>query len=335
MRLIRIIDTTLRDGMHAVSHKFTVQDMIKIAKALDEAGADTIEVSHGDGLGGSSYQYGFSEDSEANYLKGVSENIRNAKIAVLLIPGIGTQEDLKMAANYGAKIVRVATHVTEADIGEQHIKLAKQLGMEAIGFLMMSHMVSPEKVLEQAKLFESYGADIIYCADSAGAMLPKDVRERIEILKKNLNVPVGFHAHNNLGLAIGNSVAAIESGADCIDGTLRGIGASAGNAPHEVLIAVLKKMGISSNEDLYKLMDASENIIVPLMKQPLTIDKYALSIGYAGVYGSFFLHAKRAAEKFNVDARDVLMELGRLKTVGGQEDMIIEVAHKLSLKRRE
>lgn len=335
MKSTRIIDTTLRDGMHAVSHKFTVSNMIEIARALDEAGSDTIEVSHGDGLGGSSYQYGFSADSQENYLKYVCENVKNAKIAVLLIPGIGTQDDLKMAASYGAKVVRVATHVTEADIGEQHIKLSKKLGMEAIGFLMMSHSVSPEKILEQAKLFESYGADTIYCADSAGAMLPKDVKQRIELLKANIKVPIGFHAHNNLGLAIGNSLEAINSGADCIDCTLRGIGASAGNASHEVLTAILKKMGANNNEDLYKLMDASEDIILPLMTQPLEIDKYALSIGYAGVYGSFYLHAKRAAKRFNVDARDVLMELGRLKTVGGQEDMIIEVAHKLSIRGRE
>lgn len=332
MKKIRIFDTTLRDGMHAVSHSFSVEDMVRVASALDEAGADTIEVSHGDGLGGSSYNYGFTACKEEEYLTAVSAQLKKSKLAILLIPGVGTAEDLKMAARCGVKVARIATHVTEADIGQQHIQLAKEKGMEAIGFLMMTHMVPPEKVLEQAKLFESYGADAINCADSAGAMLPTDVEARISLLKANLSIPVGFHAHNNLGLAVGNSLAAIQAGADYIDTTLRGLGAAAGNTPHEVLVAVLNKMGIDVQEDLYGLMDAAENVVKPLMKRPLEVDKYTLSIGYAGTYGSFLLHAKRASERFGVDARDILMELGRLKTVGGQEDMIVDVAYRLSME---
>ncbi len=332
MKKIRIFDTTLRDGMHAVSHSFSLDDMVRIATALDEAGADTVEVSHGDGLGGSSYQYGFAAHTDEEYLRAVAPHLKNSKLAILLIPGIGTAEDLKMAADCGVKVARIATHVTEADVGQQHIQLAKEKGMEAIGFLMMTHMVTPKKIVEQAKLFESYGADAINCADSAGAMLPKDVEARISLLKANLNIPIGFHAHNNLGLAVGNSLAAIEAGADYIDTTLRGLGAAAGNTSHEVLVAVLKKMGMEVDEDLYKLMDAAENIVQPLMKRPLDIDKYSLSIGYAGTYGSFLLHAKRVAQSFGVDARDVLIELGRMKTVGGQEDMIFDVAYRLSKK---
>lgn len=331
---IRIVDTTLRDGMHAVAHQFTPEDMAEIAMKLDEAGVDTIEVSHGDGLGGSSFQYGFAAASDQEYLEAVSKVLKRSKLAVLLLPGIGTQEHLEMAAQYGAKVARIATHVTEADVGEQHIKLAKKLGMEAIGFLMMSHMVDKEKVVEQAKLFESYGADTIYVTDSAGALAPNEVRERIEAVKKAVSVPIGHHAHNNLGLAIANSLAAIEAGADIVDGTCKGLGAGAGNAQLEVLVAVLNKLGYETGIDLYKIMDVADDIVAPKMKRPQVIDKNSLSIGYAGTYGSFLLHALRASEKFGVDARDILIEMGRRKTVGGQEDMIVDVAYEFSKKNQ-
>lgn len=334
MKKIRIIDTTLRDGMHAVSHQFSPDDMAAIAQALDESGVDTIEVGHGDGLGGSSIQYGFAKASDEEYLKAVSLAVKRSKIDVLLLPGIGVKENLEMAAKYNAKIARIATHVTEADVGEQHIKMAKSYGMEAIGFLMMSHMAAVEKVVEQAKLFESYGADAVYVTDSAGAMIPKDVKARITAVKDAIKIPVGFHAHNNLGLAIGNSITAFEAGASFIDGTLRGLGAGAGNAPVEVLAAVFDKMDVETGIDLYKIMDAAEDVVAPRMLRPLVIDKAALTIGWAGVYGSFLLHTFRAAEKFNVDPRDVLVELGRRKTVGGQEDLIIEVAHQLSKSKK-
>ncbi|WP_366924359.1 4-hydroxy-2-oxovalerate aldolase [Metallumcola ferriviriculae] len=330
---IRIVDTTLRDGMHAVSHRFTPDDMAEIAAGLDAAGIDTIEIGHGDGLAGSSFQYGFAAATDEDYLKAVSGVLKNAKLDVLLLPGIGTMEELELAAKYNAKVARVATHVTEADIGEQHLKLAKELGMEAVGFLMMSHMVGVDKVVEQAKLFESYGADKIYVTDSAGAMTPKDVTARIKAVKEAVSVPIGHHAHNNLSLAVANTLAAVEAGADMVDGTCKGLGAGAGNTQTEVLVAVLDKLGYDTGIDLYKIMDVADDIVVPKMKRAQVIDKNSLSIGYAGVYGSFLLHSLRAAEKFQVDARDILVELGKRKTVGGQEDMIVDVAYELSQKQ--
>jgi len=330
MKRVRIIDSTLRDGMHAVSHQLTPEQMAIVAAKLDEAGVDTIEVGHGDGLGGSSFQYGFTKFPEAQYFKAVSEVLKKTKLAVLLIPGIGTVEDLKLSMEYGVKTVRVATHVTEADAGEQHIKFAKKHGLEAIGFLMMSHMAPPEKVLEQAKLFESYGADLVYVTDSAGAMLPTDVTARIKLVHQELSIPIGFHAHNNLGLAIGNTLAAIEAGATSVDGTVCGLGAGAGNAQLEALVAVLNKGNYTTDVDLYKLMDLSKDVVEGLMHRPQAINSDTLAIGYAGAYGSFLLHSRRAAEKFGVDARDILLELGRRKTVGGQEDMIIDVAIELA-----
>jgi len=331
-RKIRIIDSTLRDGMHAVSHQFSPDDMTEIFQNLDKAGVDTIEISHGDGLGGSSYQYGFAAFSDEEYLKAASQVLKKAKLAVLLLPGIGTMEDLEMAASYGAKVVRVATHVTEADVGEQHIKLAKELGMEAIGFLMMAHMADVKTIVEQAKLFASYGSDIIYVTDSAGALTPKEVAERIKAVKEETGLTIGHHAHNNLGLAIANSLAAIEAGADVVDATCKGLGAGAGNTQLEVLVAVLEKLGYETGIDLYKIMDVADDVVAPKMKRPQVIDKNSLTIGYAGCYGSFLLHSLRAAEKFGVDARDILFEMGKRKTVGGQEDMIVDVAYELSKK---
>jgi len=335
MKSIRIIDSTLRDGMHAVSHQFTPEQMAIIASKLDDAGVDTIEVGHGDGLGGSSIQYGFSKAPEAQYFKAVSQVLKKTKLAVLLIPGIGTVEDLEAAMEYGVKTVRVATHVTEADAGEQHIKFAKNNGLEAIGFLMMSHMAPPEKILEQAKKFESYGADLVYVTDSAGAMLPTDITARIGLVCRELSIPVGFHAHNNLGLAIGNTFAAIQAGASSVDATVCGLGAGAGNSQLEALVAVLHKGGYSTGVDLYKLMDMSRDIVEKLMHRPQSINADTLAIGYAGAYGSFLLHSRRAAEKFGVDARDILMELGQRKTVGGQEDMIIDVAIELAKNKKQ
>lgn len=331
---IRIIDSTLRDGMHAVSHQFTPEDMAEIAQSLDEAGVDTIEIGHGDGLGGSSFQYGFSNYSDEDYLKAVSGVLKKAKLDVLLIPGIGTKRELEAAAKYGVKVARIATHVTEADVGEQHIKLAKTLGMEAVGFLMMSHMATVDKIVEQAKLFESYGADLIYVTDSAGAMTPQDVFDRVKAVKEAVSLPVGHHAHNNLALAVANTLAAIEAGATVVDGTCKGLGAGAGNTQLEALVAVLHKMGYETGIDLYKIMDVADDIVVPKMQRPQVIDKNSLTIGYAGAYGSFLLHALRAGEKFGVDARDILFEMGRRRTVGGQEDMIVDVAYELSMGKK-
>ncbi len=329
-KFIHIVDTTLRDGSHAVSHEFTAGQAAAIAGGLDEAGVEYIEISHGDGLAGSSYNYGWSAVNEEELLKAASEVIKKSKLTVLLLPGIGTVEDLKMAAGCGAKVVRVATHVTEADIGEQHIGMARKMGMMAVGFLMMCHMVPPEKVAEQAKLFESYGADYINVADSAGAMLPEDVKARVGAVLEAVKVPVGFHAHNNLTLATANSLAAIEAGATFLDGTCRGLGAGAGNTQIEALVGVLDKFGYQTAVDFYKIMGVAEKIVEPLMHRPQQVRNAPLMLGYAGVYSSFLLHTYRAAEKFQLDPRDILVELGRRRMVGGQEDMIVDVAYQLS-----
>ena len=325
-RKVAILDTTLRDGQHAMAHQFTPQQAADVAKALDEAGVGTIEVSHGDGLAGSSIQYGFAAADDLELLEAVSKVIAPGKLGVLLLPGVGTQEDLQMAQEHGAGAARVATHCTEADIAEQHIGLAGELGMRPIGVLMMTHMVEPAKLVEQAKIMESSGAELVYMMDSAGAMLPADVVARVDALKASLNIKVGFHAHNNLSLAVANTLAAIEAGADSVDGCLRGLGAGSGNAQLEVLIGVLDKMGVESGVDFYKVMDAAEQVVEPLMHRPQVINNDGLMLGYSGVYSSFLLHARRAAERFDVDIRDVLIELGERRTVGGQEDMIIDVA---------
>lgn len=332
---IRIIDTTLRDGMHAVSHSFSTEDMAAIASALEKAGVDTIEVSHGDGLGGSSYQYGFSKATDEEYLKAVSAVLqkRKTKLAILLLPGIGTKKDLEMAIDCGAQVARIATHVTEADVSPQHIEMAKKRGLETIGFLMMAHMAEPAKVLEQAKMMEHYGADIVYVTDSAGALTPQHVRERVGALYEELQVKVGFHAHNNLGLAIGNTIAAIEAGATVVDGTLGGLGAGAGNAPLEVLVASLDKSGYETGIDLYKAIDACENEVKPRAHRMPSIDGTSLMLGYAGVYSSFLLHSHKAAERFAIDTRDLLVKLGEMGVVGGQEDLIVDVAYKMRRER--
>jgi 4-hydroxy 2-oxovalerate aldolase len=331
-RKVAILDTTLRDGQHAMAHQFLPEQMADIARALDDAGVGTIEVSHGDGLAGSSIQYGFAAASDAEYLEAVSKVIKKSTLGILLLPGIGTQRDLEMAREHGAEAARVATHCTEADIGEQHIQLARELGMRPIGVLMMTHMVDPAKLVEQAKIMEGAGADLVYLMDSAGAMLPPDVKARVAALKSALNVEVGFHAHNNLSMAIANTLAAVEAGADSVDGTLRGLGAGAGNAQIEVLIGVLQKLGIETGVSFYEIMDAAEKVVEPIMPRPQVINNDSLMLGYAGVYSSFLLHARRAAKRFDIDIRDILVELGARKTVGGQEDMIIDVAIEMAKK---
>lgn len=334
MSRIYITDTTLRDGSHSVSHQYTLKDVERIAGALEEAGVDIVELGHGDGLTGSTINYGFAPYDDFEYIKAGASVLNKSKLAVLLLPGIGTVNDLKKAKECGAKVVRVATHITEADISEQHIKAAKDMGFFTVGFLMMAHGAPKEKLLEQALLMESYGADVVYVTDSAGALLPNEVYERVKLLKDNLKVPIGHHAHNNLGVAVANSLAAIDAGATYIDGSLIGLGAGAGNTPTEMLVAVLKKMNIETNADLYKTIDAGDDVLIPIIKEKgkelprFTSD--SLIIGYAGVYSSFMLHARNAAEKFGVDVRDILVELGRRKAVGGQEDWIIEVAYELS-----
>ncbi|MGR5133894.1 4-hydroxy-2-oxovalerate aldolase [Vibrio alfacsensis] len=321
-------EMSLRDGMHAKRHQISVDEMVAVATNLDDAGVPLIEVTHGDGLGGASLNYGFPAHTDEEYLSAVIPKMKQAKISALLLPGIGTVDHLRMAYDLGVSTIRVATHCTEADVSQQHIGLARELGMDTVGFLMMAHMASPEKLLEQAKLMESYGANCIYCTDSAGYMLPEDVTSRIAVLRDSLNpeTQIGFHGHHNLGMSIPNSLAAIEAGATRIDASAAGLGAGAGNTPLEVMVAVLNRMNIRHGVDLYKVMDVAEDIITPMMEQPIRIDRDALTLGYAGVYSSFLLFAKRAEAKFGVPARDILMELGRQGTVGGQEDMIDDTA---------
>jgi 4-hydroxy-2-oxovalerate aldolase len=332
---LRVCDVTLRDGDHAMEHQFTVEQVRTIARGLEEAGVPLIEVSHGDGLAGSSVQYGFSREPEPAYLAAAASVIRRGKLAVLLLPGIGTRKELKWAAESGAKVARIATHCTEADIAEQHMGLAKKLGMEVAGFLMMSHMAPPSKLAEQAKLMASYGADCVYVVDSAGALLVAEARERVRALRQALSdsVEVGFHGHNNLCLSVANTLAAIEEGATWVDGSACGLGAGSGNTPTEVLVAVLQKLHLETGIDLFRLMDVAEEMVRPIMLHPTAIDRACLTIGYAGVYSTFLHHAQRAAEQFHVDAREILIELGRRKTVGGQEDMIVDVAVELAQQK--
>lgn len=330
MKKIRIIDTTCRDGMHAMGHQFDPGQMAKIAEGLNAANVDTMEVSHGDGLAGHSLQYGFAKHSDRELLQAVSAKLTKTKLAILLLPGIGTKEELNMAFEHNTKVARIATHVTEADISQQHIVLAKELGMEAIGVLMLAHMESPANILVQAKLMQSYGADGVYIMDSAGALLPEGVRERVETLVDGLDVAVGFHAHNNLSLAVFNTIEAIRAGASMVDATLCGLGAGSGNTQHEVLVGVLQKYGIDSGVNFYKVMDAAQDILKPMMQRPQIIDNASLMLGYSGVYSSFLLHVYRAAELYGVDARDIMVELGKRKVVGGQEDMIVAVAVELA-----
>ncbi len=326
----RLIDSTLRDGSHAVSHQYTVDDVVAIVRGLDRAGVQVIEIAHGDGLGGSSFNYGFSAVDEKELVARAVEATTNAKIACMLLPGIGVAEDLRDVRELGVEVARIAVHCTEADITQQHIALAKELGMEAIGFMMMSHMNTPEGLLEQGKLLQSYGADAVYIADSAGAMTTADVRARIATLVDGLDVPVGLHAHNNLSMAVANSIAAFEEGAGNLDGTSAGLGAGAGNCPTEILAAVCDKYSIATGVDALGLMDVAEEIVRPMMPRQQVIDRAGLLLGYAGVYGSFLLHAERAAERYGVSQADILLELGRRKVVGGQEDMIIDVAVELA-----
>ncbi|MEX1666697.1 4-hydroxy-2-oxovalerate aldolase [Zhongshania arctica] len=321
-------DMCLRDGMHAKQHQISLDEMKSIAKGLDEAGMPLIEVTHGDGLGGSSVNYGFPAHSDEEYLKAVVGVVKNAKISALLLPGIGTVDHLKMAADLGVTTIRVATHCTEADVSEQHIGMAAQMGLDTVGFLMMTHMIEAEQIVEQAKLMESFGANCIYCTDSAGYLLPDQVKERIALLRRELKpeTELGFHAHHNLSLGVMNSLVAVEAGANRIDGSVAGLGAGAGNTPLEVLVAVMDRMEVNHGIDLYKIMDVAEDLVTPIMDSPIRIDRDSLTLGYAGVYSSFLLFAKRAAAKYGVSSRDILVELGRRRTVGGQEDMIEDLA---------
>jgi 4-hydroxy-2-oxovalerate/4-hydroxy-2-oxohexanoate aldolase len=334
---VAVHDMTLRDGMHPKRHQMTLEQMTQIASGLDRAGVPYIEVTHGDGLGGSSVNYGFPAHTDEQYLGAVIPLMKQAKISALLIPGIGTVDHLMMAKDLGVHTIRVATHCTEADVSEQHIIKARSLDMDTVGFLMMAHMSDPQSLVKQAKLMESYGANCIYITDSAGYMLPDDVTIRLDAVRQALKpeTELGFHGHHNLAMGIANSLAAVAAGASRIDAAAAGLGAGAGNTPMEVFIAVCARMGVETGVDVFKIQDVAEDLVVPIMDHIIRIDRDSLTLGYAGVYSSFLLFAKRAEAKYGVPARDILVELGRRGMVGGQEDMIEDTAMTMARERKQ
>ena len=327
---VTLVDTTLRDGMSSVSHQFTTDNVAAIAAGLDRAGVPTIEVAHGIGLGASSIQYGQAAATDPEYIRAAVGAVEHADIAALYVPGIATLTELQGAIDAGIRTVRVAVHCTEADCAQQPVEWAKSKGLTVMCFLMMSHKLEPEPLAEQAAKLDSYGADVVYVVDSAGAMVPQQAGARVAALRSAINAHIGFHAHNNLGVGIANALTAAENGATYIDGSLRGLGASAGNAQTEVLAAAFERAGWRTDVDLFGLIDTAEHVVAPLMTEPQIVDETALVLGYAGVYSTFFHPTKRAAKKFGLPTRDILLELGRRGVIGGQEDMIIDVASELA-----
>ncbi len=331
-RDLRITDSTLRDGSHAMAHQYTEEQVRGVVSALDRAGVQVIEVSHGDGLGGSSFNYGFSKVDEFQLIKAAVEEATQAKIAILMLPGLGTVHHLQKAHAMGASVARIATHCTEADVSIQHFGEARRLGMETVGFLMLSHRASPTKLAEQARIMVDAGAECVYVVDSAGALVLSDAQERIQAVIDEIGrdgAQVGFHGHQNLSLGIANSVLAYQAGAKQIDGALCALGAGAGNSPTEVLAATFERMGIRTGVDLGEVLSAAEDVVRPFIPRLPWMDRASITQGYAGVYSSFLLHAERAAERYGVPAHAILQKVGEYGYVGGQEDMIIDIALQL------
>lgn len=333
MNKIKIIDTTLRDGSHAVNHSYTPEQVMEVCKGLDAGGVYCAEVGHGAGLGGSILMYGLSKYDTVELIRAAKSVTTKMKIASLLVPGLGTMEDLRKGADAGLDAVRVAVHCTEGDVGAQHVRLGRDLGLETFMFFMMTHMTSPEELAEQAKMAESYGANAVYFADSAGAMTPDQIQSRVEAARNVINIPIGVHTHNNIGIGIGNAIAGVQAGCSFVDGSLEGLGAGSGNAVTQAIVAALDKMGIETGCDLYKLLDVGSKVIRPLVPHPLEITGESITLGYIGVYSSFYLHVMESSEKYNIEPRLIFTELGKRKVVGGQEDQIIDICQNILAER--
>src|SRR5690242_8797959 len=332
---VRVTDTSLRDGSHHKRHQFTATEVRDIVAAVDAAGVPVIEVTHGDGLGGSSFNYGFSKTPEQELITIAAQTAKQAKIAVLMLPGVGVKEDIKISQDNGASIVRIATHCTEADVSIQHFGYARDLGMETVGFLMMSHSQPPEVLAKQARIMADAGCQCVYVVDSAGALVLDQVSDRIAAVAAELgdDAQVGFHGHENLDLAVANSIYAVKAGAKQIDGSARRFGAGAGNTPVEAFVGVADKIGIKTGIDFFAIADAAEDVVRPAMPQECLLDRQALMMGYAGVYSSFLKHAYRQAERYGVSGAQILVRAGERKLVGGQEDQLIDIA--LELQREQ
>ena len=328
----RVTDTSLRDGSHAKRHQFTTDDVIAIVGALDDAGVPVIEVTHGDGLGGSSYNYGFSKVDERQLMAAAVKTARRSRIAALMLPGLGTKEDIQACADIGVSVIRIATHCTAAAVSEQNIRLARDIGLETVGFLMMAHTQPPEVLAAQARIMVDAGCQCVYVVDSAGAMILEDASVRVAAVVAELGseAQVGFHGHENLSLSLANTIYGIRAGAVQVDGSTRRFGAGAGNTSTEAMAAVLERMGIRTGIEVLALIDAAEDVVRPIMDEEPTLDRLALIMGYAGVYSSFLKHAYRAAERYGVSGAEILLECGRQRLVGGQEDQIIQIAAELA-----